>query len=70
MQTYISFAGGYLQNPEANSNCMFCSTRTTDQFLSGNFNISYNDHWWHLGVFAAFIVFNVSNIFSLETRGL
>jgi ATP-binding cassette, subfamily G (WHITE), member 2, SNQ2 len=60
MGPYMSVAGGYLTNPQANSNCVFCSTRTSDQFLEGGFNIYYSDRWWHLGVFCAFIVFNVS----------
>jgi ATP-binding cassette, subfamily G (WHITE), member 2, SNQ2 len=62
MQAYISTAGGYVSNPDATSNCQFCSTRTTDQFLGGNFNIDYGSHWWHLGVFCAFILFNVTSL--------
>jgi ATP-binding cassette, subfamily G (WHITE), member 2, SNQ2 len=30
---YISVAGGYVANPNATSDCQFCSTRTTNQFL-------------------------------------
>jgi ATP-binding cassette subfamily G (WHITE) protein 2 (SNQ2) len=60
MQAYISASGGYLLNPDESSNCQFCSTRTTDQFLGGNFNIRYANHWRDFGIFCAFIVFNVS----------
>jgi ATP-binding cassette subfamily G (WHITE) protein 2 (SNQ2) len=68
MQAYISTAGGYVSNPDATSNCQFCSTRTTDEFLGGNFNIEYSTHWWHLGVFCAFILFNVSSSTSCSDR--
>lgn len=60
MQKYISVVGGYLENSGATSDCNFCSTRTTDEFLVRNFNIEYSSHWWHLGVFCAYILFNVS----------
>jgi ATP-binding cassette subfamily G (WHITE) protein 2 (SNQ2) len=60
MERFISSAGGYLQNAEASNDCMFCSARTTDELLSRNFNIDYKNRWWHLGVFCAFIIFNVS----------
>jgi hypothetical protein len=60
MKTYISYAGGYLANSAASSKCQFCSTRTTDEFLGNNFNIRYSEHWWHLGLFAIYIIFNVS----------
>jgi len=63
MQRYISRAGGYLTNPNATSNCEFCSVRTTDQFLGANFNIRYSHHWRNLGFVLAFIVFNVACIF-------
>lgn len=59
MQGYMSFAGGYLVDASASAACQFCSTRTTDEFLAGNFNIRYSDRWWHLGIFVAYIVFNV-----------
>lgn len=59
MQGYISFAGGYLVDASASEACQFCSTRTTDEFMAGNFNIHYSDRWWHLGTFVGYIVFNV-----------
>ena len=59
MKGYMSFAGGYLVDASASTTCQFCSTRTTDEFLAGNFNIRYSDRWWHLGIFVAYIVFNV-----------
>jgi len=60
MQNYITNAGGYLTNPDATSDCQFCSVRTTDQFLGPSFNIAYSHHWRNLGFLMAFILFNVS----------
>jgi ATP-binding cassette subfamily G (WHITE) protein 2 (SNQ2) len=60
MQQYISSAGGYLTNPDASSDCKFCSVRTTDQFFGSSFNIEYSKHWRDLGFMMAFVAFNVS----------
>lgn len=61
MQNYISRAGGYLTNPDATSDCLFCSDRTTDQFLGPSFNIEYSHHWRNFGILMAFIMFNVGS---------
>jgi len=63
MQQYISDIGGYLTDPNATSDCEFCSVRTTDEFLSANFNIQDFHHWRNLGFVLAFIIFNVSCIY-------
>jgi ATP-binding cassette subfamily G (WHITE) protein 2 (SNQ2) len=59
MTPYMSFAGGYLENPAASTACQFCSVRTTDQFLEGAFSIYYSHHWRNFGFLMAFVVFNV-----------
>ncbi|KAF4618528.1 hypothetical protein D9613_009700 [Agrocybe pediades] len=59
MGPYISFAGGYLTNPDAQEGCRFCSVRTTDQFLEHAFNIFYGNRWRDFGIFVAFCVFNI-----------
>jgi len=59
MNPYISSVGGYLTNPTATTACQFCSVRTTDEFLKNAFNIYYDHHWRNLGIFIAFIIFNV-----------
>lgn len=61
MSTYISYAGGYLTDPEATNSCSFCSVRTTDQFVAGAYNIYYSHHWRDMGIMMSFIVFNVSD---------
>ena len=55
----MSRAGGYLTNPDATSACQFCSFRNTDEFLDLSFNIKYSNRWRDIGIFIAFIVFNV-----------
>ncbi|KAJ2929810.1 hypothetical protein H1R20_g7294, partial [Candolleomyces eurysporus] len=65
LNPFMSFAGGYLANPDATSACQFCSTRTTDQFLEGNFNIFYSHRWRNVGLMFAFCAFNVVLIFFL-----
>jgi len=59
MNPYIASAGGYLTNPTASTACQFCSVRTTDEFMKNAFNIFYDHHWRNLGIFIAFIFFNV-----------
>ena len=59
MNPYIASAGGYLTNPTASTACQFCSVRTTDEFMKNTFNIYYDHHWRNLGIFIAFIFFNV-----------
>jgi ATP-binding cassette subfamily G (WHITE) protein 2 (SNQ2) len=62
LNPFMSRAGGYLANPDATSACQFCSTRTTDQFLEGNFNIFYDHRWRNVGLMFVFCAFNVSRI--------
>lgn len=42
MQAYISYAGGYLANPDSTSECQFCTIQSTNVFLE-QFKISYAD---------------------------
>lgn len=56
---FIQTAGGYLTNGNDTSNCKYCEFSTTDGFLELSFNIYYSNHWRDLGIFFAFIVFNV-----------
>lgn len=63
LDNYISFAGGYITNPDATSACQYCSFSSTDAFLETSFNIFYSHHWRDLGIFVAFVIFNVSGPF-------
>jgi len=59
MNPYMSRAGGYLTNPDSTSACQFCSFRNTDQYLDLSFNIKFSNRWRDVGIFIAFIAFNV-----------
>ncbi|TBU44086.1 pleiotropic drug resistance ABC transporter [Dichomitus squalens] len=63
MGPYISANGGYITNPNATDSCSFCQFDSTDGFLEGNFNVYYSHHWRNLGIFLAFICFNVFAIY-------
>ncbi|KAJ7649975.1 ABC-2 type transporter-domain-containing protein [Roridomyces roridus] len=65
LENYISFAGGYLANPDATSACQFCSTATTDQFLESSFNIYYSHRWRDLGLLFVYILVNIVGIYVL-----
>ena len=65
----MSRAGGYLTNPDATTACQFCSFRTTDEFLDLSFNIKYSNRWRDVGIFIAFIAFNVRD-FSVSSAYL
>lgn len=58
MQPYIQTAGGYLQNPDATSDCHFCSIKVGDQFFTPmGMKASEKARDW--GVTLAFCGFNV-----------
>ncbi|KII90642.1 hypothetical protein PLICRDRAFT_136999 [Plicaturopsis crispa FD-325 SS-3] len=63
LQSYITTTGGYLVNGDATSACQYCSARTTDEFLGPSFNIRYSTHWRDLGIFCAFILFNLFSVY-------
>jgi len=69
MGPFMSRAGGYLKDAAASASCQFCSTRTTNQFLEGNFNIFYGHRWRNVGLMCAFTVFNVSRLCCLVLVG-
>ncbi len=58
MTPYISAAGGYLTNPNATSDCSFCSISSTNTFLAA-FNIYYKTRWRDFGLMWVYIIFNV-----------
>jgi len=70
MAQFISNRGGYLTNPDDVSNCRFCSSRTTDQWMEPSFNIFYSHHWRDFGLFCAYILFNVRLVCCFASMGL
>ncbi|KAK8866202.1 hypothetical protein IAR55_001353 [Kwoniella newhampshirensis] len=55
---YISLAGGYLLDGNAQSNCQFCAIESTNTFLT-NFNIQYAHRWRNFGLMWVYIIVNV-----------
>lgn len=58
MADYISEAGGYLTNPQATTNCEFCTVEYTNVFLE-QLSSSYSHRWRNFGIIFAFVVFNI-----------
>ena len=46
-----------MDNPDATSDCRYCSLSNADQYIAGN-NIYWSEKWRNYGIFWAFIVFN------------
>jgi ATP-binding cassette subfamily G (WHITE) protein 2 (SNQ2) len=62
---FIQQSGGYLSNPDAMSDCSFCSARTTDELFGPSFNIYWSQHWRDLGIMCAYILFNFTAAYLL-----
>ncbi|KAK3381978.1 ABC-2 type transporter-domain-containing protein [Podospora didyma] len=58
METYISIAGGYLDDPSNTVECAFCPMDNTNVFLA-SVHSSYDDRWRNFGIMFAFIIFNI-----------
>jgi len=58
MQTWIATAGGYLDNPEATTNCGFCAISSTNTFLAA-VSSDYSHRWRNFGILFGYIIFNV-----------
>jgi ABC-type multidrug transport system permease subunit len=58
MAAYQSFAGGYVEVPDATSNCAYCPMGNTNVFLT-TVHAEYSDVWRNFGLMWVFIIFNV-----------
>lgn len=56
---YIQAASGTLQNPQATSDCRYCSIQNGDQFLAAS-RIYYSERWRNFGIMWAYILFNIA----------
>jgi ATP-binding cassette subfamily G (WHITE) protein 2 (SNQ2) len=65
LDPFMSYAGGYLADPNATSTCLFCPYRTTDEYMFAAFNIEASHHWRDLGIMLGITAFNVFAIFTL-----
>lgn len=59
MAEYISFAGGYLKDPNSTTTCSFCPISSTDTFLA-SVSSSYTDAWRNFGIMWVYIAFNIA----------
>ncbi|OAA78455.1 ABC-2 type transporter [Akanthomyces lecanii RCEF 1005] len=51
-------APGTLQNPDATSDCRYCSYQVADQFLAGS-RIYWSERWRNFGLMWVYIIFNI-----------
>ncbi|KAK0628794.1 ABC-2 type transporter-domain-containing protein [Bombardia bombarda] len=58
MATYISAAGGYLEDEMSRTMCSYCPIEDTNVFLAG-VGSNYADRWRNFGIMFAFIIFNI-----------
>ncbi|CAL1709796.1 unnamed protein product [Somion occarium] len=63
LQPFVNMSSGYINDPDATSDCQYCAYRTTDEFLLAGFNIQFSHHWRNLGIFVAFVLFNVASVY-------
>lgn len=55
---FLENAFGYVDNPNATSNCEFCPFSVGDQYLA-TIDTSYSYKWRNVGFFCAYICFNI-----------
>lgn len=55
---FISRNGGYIDNPAATDECLYCQYRVGDDFYTP-LGLSFDQRWRDLGIFIAFIGFNM-----------
>jgi ATP-binding cassette subfamily G (WHITE) protein 2 (PDR) len=58
LQPYATLGGGRIYNPEATSDCQYCTASNADQFLQ-SVAISYGTRWRDYGIGFAYIGFNI-----------
>lgn len=59
LQPYLNGgAPGYLQNPQATSDCRYCQIRVADTFLAG-VGIEWTDRWRDFGLVWVYVFFNI-----------
>lgn len=58
MAAYLTQAPGQLQNPDATSDCAYCSIRVADTFLEG-VGITWGDRWRNFGLVWVYVIFNI-----------
>lgn len=59
LASYLQTAPGTLQNPQATSNCNYCSLSSANQFLAG-VDIYWTDRWRDFGLMWVYVFFNAA----------
>jgi ATP-binding cassette subfamily G (WHITE) protein 2 (PDR) len=59
MTNYTLAAGGRVYNPEATSDCQYCTMDDTNAFLSA-INSNYDDRWRNFGLLIVYIAVNIA----------
>ncbi|SPO07283.1 probable ABC1 transport protein [Cephalotrichum gorgonifer] len=59
MRDYLTQAPGTLQNPDARSDCRYCSLTVADQFMAAS-DIYWSDRWRNFGILWGYILFNIA----------
>lgn len=54
---FVDAFGGYLQNPDATSDCQYCQYRNGDQFYAG-LNIDFSERGRNIGLVIVYVAFN------------
>lgn len=60
MELYMYVAGGYLENPQATSDCAFCAYNGTNAFLEA-VSVNPDDAWRNFGLMWVYVAFNVAS---------
>jgi ATP-binding cassette, subfamily G (WHITE), member 2, PDR len=58
MTSYLELAGGQLQNPNATSDCRYCSLSVADEYLAAS-DIYFDQRWRNFGLLWVYIFFNI-----------
>lgn len=58
MAPYINAAGGYLEDPNANTACNYCTYSSTNVFLEA-LSVKYANSWRDFGILWVYIAFNI-----------
>lgn len=64
MAKYLETGTGQLYNPNATSNCEYCSMSSADQYLAAR-EIYWGDRWRNYGIFWCYFVFNIFGAIAL-----
>ncbi|KAI9927870.1 hypothetical protein ASPWEDRAFT_157610 [Aspergillus wentii DTO 134E9] len=59
LDSFVTINGGYIQNPNATSQCEYCPIAKTDVFLA-SVNSHWDDAWRNFGLMWVYIAFNIA----------